>query len=184
MVPSNCTQTERRDSDFTGLKNEVEKRKMKKEKAKVLTASSDDRHNRGDLREGGEKRRTSQPRENKKVERKFIQIRQHARRTLSWRVVVIVRTLHGGCTHTLGSGDVNRAGDVGKALVHAHLQVDYSEKTHTGDWSSSSQKNATHALVHICLCADTPPPLPPANTSSPWGLKHISPSILSILATS
>ena len=28
------------------------------------------------------------------------------------------------CTHTFSSGDVHRAGDVGEALVHAHLQED------------------------------------------------------------
>lgn len=36
--------------------------------------------------------------------------------------------IHTGCTHTFSSSDVNRAGDVGDALVHAHLQVDHPTK--------------------------------------------------------
>lgn len=53
---------------------------------------------------------------------------RRGRADLSWR------------THTFSGGDVNRAGDVGEALVHAHLQVDHSAKqaniTHTPDGSS------------------------------------------------
>lgn len=33
--------------------------------------------------------------------------------------------MHG--THTLGGGDVHRAGDERQAVVHAHLQIDHPE---------------------------------------------------------
>jgi len=41
---------------------------------------------------------------------------------------VIEVNLHTGCTHTFSGSDVDRAGDVGEALIHAHLQVDHPGK--------------------------------------------------------
>lgn len=41
---------------------------------------------------------------------------------------MIAQAIYTGCTHTFGGSNVNGAGDVGEALVHAHLQKDYPAK--------------------------------------------------------
>lgn len=128
-------------------------RKRWKWKGKVLTASSDDRHNRGDIREEGEKKKTRKPRE--KVEKKVLSNKAACQKEISSRFVVIVGTIYTGCTHTFSSSDVNRAGDVGEALIHAHLQIDHPAKTHNRDWSyHPTQKcSAHHTLeLHTFLC--------------------------------
>lgn len=49
-----------------------------------------------------------------------------------------------GRTHTLRRSDVNRAGDVGEALVHAHLQVDHPEKQ-----TVVTESRLTRGVQHI-----------------------------------
>lgn len=82
-----------------------------------------DRNNRGELRERGEKTE-----ERKRVCVKELVGRQQSRGTtgLRWG------------THAFSRGDVNRAGDVGEALVHANLQIDNPAK----------QPNVTDAQTH------------------------------------
>lgn len=95
----------------------------------VLTASSDDRDNRGDVREEGQRGRLEEREEEQKWQRLKEQTWQHARRETSSHVVVTMRTTIAGCTHTFRSSDVHGAGDVREALVHAHLQVNHPVKT-------------------------------------------------------
>lgn len=104
--------------------------KEKKVKRKKLVYSQPplvDRHNRGDLRERGEK--------TEERKRNCVKEQQSGPVDLS------------SSTHAFSRGDVNRAGDVGDALVHAHLHVDHPAKqpnithtqtlTHTPDRSSA-----------------------------------------------
>lgn len=84
-----------------------------------------DRHNRGDLREGGEKTE-----ESKECERERDPAGIRRRRG---------RADQRACTHAFSCGDVNGAGDVGQALVHAHLQVDHP----------ANQQNVTRTSHHI-----------------------------------
>lgn len=57
-------------------------------------------------------------------------------------------------THTFSCSDVNRAGDVGEALIHAHLQVDHPAKnelmTDVNIWLRNAPTR--HAQVRVCLC--------------------------------
>ena len=80
------------------------------------------------------------------------------------------------CTHTFSSGDVHGAGDVGEALVHAHLQEDdpvmgnahnvqymtgnihmrsfnthAHKRTQAGISSLTSAKSDRHLLAHLYL---------------------------------
>lgn len=113
-----------------------------------------DRHNRGELRKEGEKT------EERKEEREKDLVGLQRRRG---------RADEQTCTHTFSGGDVNRAGDVGEALVHAHLQVDHPAK----------QPDVTQA-PHHCPQACTPvAPEPP-----PAALLRILQSTRAILALS
>lgn len=58
-------------------------------------------------------------------------------------------------THTFGGGDVNGAGDVGEALVHAHLQVDDPANT-GGHGSTKLVTGGIHTHTHT----QTQPPHP------------------------
>lgn len=98
-----------------------------------------DRHHRGELRERGEQ---TEERKRKCV-KEPVQLQQR-RGTADL----------GSSTHAFSGGDVNRAGDVGEALVHAHLQVDHPAKqpnitrthTHTADRSSANQSRRPQCI--------------------------------------
>lgn len=66
---------------------------------------------------------------------------------------MIVQTLYAGCTHTLCRSDVNRAGDVGEALIHAHLQVDHPANKHkleTGLLVQQKKRKKTLECTSAC----------------------------------
>lgn len=112
-----------------------------------------DRHNRGELREEGEK--TEERKEEREKDRVGLLRGRADEQT---------------CTHTFSGGDVNRAGDVGEALVHAHLQVDHPAK----------QPDITHAPHHRPhACTPAAPEPPPA---APLRILQSTRAILALLA--
>ena len=115
------------------------------------------RHNRGDLREEEEKKKTGEPRENKKVEGKVWSNKAACQREISPLLSCCdnAECIHAGCTHTFSSSDVNRAGDVGDPLIHAHLQVDHpaKHKPVTDLIIRHTNARASHTRAHICLFA-------------------------------
>lgn len=61
-------------------------------------------------------------------------------------------------THTFSCSDVDRAGDVGEALIHAHLQVDHPAKKRTHDWCEHLTEECTHITCSsACLPVYTHP---------------------------
>lgn len=77
--------------------------------------------------------------------------RQHAREKYYHLMLWSCSVSYTGSTYTFSSSDVNRAGDIGEAFVHAHLQVDHSKEiqktTQAGCWSSNTEV----LTYHICL---------------------------------
>lgn len=123
MVPSNWGKAAGTRINGAPGNQERREKKKKKVKRKKLVYSQPplmDRHNRGELRERDEK---TEERTRNGV-KELVQMQQR-RGTADLS----------SCTHAFSRGDVNRAGDVGEALVHAHLQVDHPAKqaniTHT-----------------------------------------------------
>lgn len=99
-------------------------------------------------------------------------------------VVVTVHIVYTGCTHTFSSSDMNRAGDVGEALIHAHLQVDLpaKHKLVTDLILGHRCAHTPHTWAHICSHAHTLMALFLLLQKLARGVRCIPPSILSVLA--
>lgn len=123
----------------------------KKKKPEVLTVSSD---------------KTNRGRQEKK--KTFDLKRRHAKEKYK-RVLLKHFGVYLICTHTFCSSDVDRAGDVGEALVHAHLEVNHPEnkkhKTLLITWraklrylsgpacvNTSAASGKVHPAVSTLLC--------------------------------
>lgn len=77
--------------------------------------------------------------------------RQHAREKYYHLMLWSCSVSYTGSTYTFSSSDVNRAGDIGEAFIHAHLQVDHPKEIQktkqAGCWSSNTEV----LTYHICL---------------------------------